>query len=448
MCVTATKSGDSLILDMTGTSPQAPGFINCTASGMRGAALTGLLPILAPTIRWNEGVMRAVTIVAPEGILSQRNVAGAGLLSGDDFNSVDRSECRRRSSLTLGRIFRRIRQEKGLPSPKGHMTVMTFAGRIATAAHSEPSSSISTAGGGGAYTDHDGLDGSGDYCVPRPAIANVEAERGQWTVPVSLSWVRPRYRRTRPDARRSWRFFGITPYETAGLHAMMLGHGVEVPNSIGQFGGLPGACGRNFIRRDAGGTQTIAGLAANLDAMLAVGVDELGPKPGHMALAAGDVLWIRLPGWRRLRGSDQTRSIGRSERRRQRACRRRGREFAIWRCPRGHAVDQNATRKQRDAIRGCRVGGALKKPMGAGDLFASEGRFVCSCGADLGPASGQLERQGPHQRRPLHRISAVTSARTRSSSCANTCASIAGRCWRLSRGCKTEASLVTFSLAV
>ena len=56
VCVTATKKGDSLTLDMTGTSPQAPGFINCTASGMRGAAMTGLLPILAPNIRWNAGV--------------------------------------------------------------------------------------------------------------------------------------------------------------------------------------------------------------------------------------------------------------------------------------------------------------------------------------------------------------------------------------------------------
>ena len=55
-----------LIFDMSESSPQAPGFINCTRSGLRGALFTGLLPILAPDIRWNEGVLKPVTIKVPE----------------------------------------------------------------------------------------------------------------------------------------------------------------------------------------------------------------------------------------------------------------------------------------------------------------------------------------------------------------------------------------------
>jgi len=51
---------------MRESSPQAPGFINCTRSGLRGALFTGLLPILAPDIRWNEGVLKPVTIEVPE----------------------------------------------------------------------------------------------------------------------------------------------------------------------------------------------------------------------------------------------------------------------------------------------------------------------------------------------------------------------------------------------
>ena len=46
--VAVIKRGDALTLDMEGSSPQAPGFINCTRSGLRGALFTGLLPILAP----------------------------------------------------------------------------------------------------------------------------------------------------------------------------------------------------------------------------------------------------------------------------------------------------------------------------------------------------------------------------------------------------------------
>jgi N-methylhydantoinase B len=69
VCLAIHKTGDELVFDMEGASPQAPGFINCTFSGMKGALLTGLLPILAPDIRWNEGVLRPVTIRAQEGIL-------------------------------------------------------------------------------------------------------------------------------------------------------------------------------------------------------------------------------------------------------------------------------------------------------------------------------------------------------------------------------------------
>lgn len=90
---TATKRGDSLTLDMTGTSPQAPGFINCTASGMRGAALAALLPILAPDIRWNEGIMHAVDLIAPKGVLCTR--LGVADFGWNHLDRMDRSECRR-----------------------------------------------------------------------------------------------------------------------------------------------------------------------------------------------------------------------------------------------------------------------------------------------------------------------------------------------------------------
>ena len=445
VCVTATKSGDSLTLDMTGTSPQAPGFINCTASGMRGAALTGLLPILAPTIRWNEGVMRAVTIIAPEGILC--NATWPAPVSSGTISTAWIVQNVVVAALSRLVAFSAEFAKEGPAVTKGHMTVMTLAGEDRDGGPFGTFLLDSTAGGGGAYTDHDGLDGSGDYCVPRPAIANVEANEANGPF-LYL------YRGFVPDTGGPGRMRGgvgaslaITPYETAGLHAMMLGHGVEVPNSIGQFGGLPGACGRNFIRRDAGGMQTIAGLAANLDAMLAVGVDELGPKPGHMALAAGDVLGYAFQGGGGY-GDPVKRDpaavlfdvvnghVGAEAAKSQ---------YGV--VLEGHAVDQNATQKQRDAIRGLRVGGALKKPMGAGDLFASEGRFVCSCGADLGPASGNWKdkaRTNVVAAQDLGRhVRTHAELELREHVCVD-----CGTLLETEVARKTEASLVTFSLAV
>jgi len=423
----------------------APGFINCTASGMRGAGLTGLLPILAPTIRWNEGVMRAVTIVAPEGILC--NATWPAPVSSGTISTAWIVQNVVVAALSRLVAFSAEFAKEGPAVTKGHMTVMTLAGEDRDGGPFGTFLLDSTAGGGGAYTDHDGLDGSGDYCVPRPAIANVEANEANGP----LLYL---YRGFVPDTGGPGRMRGgvgaslaITPYETAGLHAMMLGHGVEVPNSIGQFGGLRGACGRNFIRRDAGGMQTIAGLAANLDAMLTVGVDELGPKPGHVALAAGDVLGYAFQG-----GGGYGDPIKRDpaavlsdvvnghvgvE----------GAKSQYGVVLDGHAVDQNATQKQRDAIRDLRVGGALKKPMGAGDLFASEGRLVCSCGADLGPASGNWKDKARTNVVPAQDLGRHVRTHAELELREHVCVDC-GTLLETEVARKTEASLMTFSLAV
>jgi len=385
VCVTATKKGDGLTLDMAGTSPQAPGFINCTASGMRGAAFTGLLPILAPTIRWNEGVLRAVTIVAPEGV--RCNATWPAPVSSGTISTAWIVQNVVVAALSRLVACSREYASEGPAVTKGHMTVMTLAGQDRDGGPFGTFLLDSTAGGGGAYPDHDGLDGSGDYCVPRPAIANVEANEANGPFLYLYRGFVPDTGgpgRTRGGAGAS---LAITPYETDGLHAMMLGHGVEVPNSIGQFGGRPGACGRNYIRRRSGPTE-VASLAHSLNDMLTVGVEELGPKPGRMALTAGDVLGYAFQG-----GGGYGDPIKRDPRA-VRADIANGHvtiEAALAQYGvvfEGRSVDEAATQKQRDKIRISRVGGAaLKRSPGKGDLSAAGGRFACSCGCDLGASS-------------------------------------------------------------
>jgi N-methylhydantoinase B len=392
VCVTATKKGDSLTLDMTGTSPQAPGFINCTASGMRGAALTGLLPILAPTIRWNEGVMRAVTVVAPEGILC--NASWPSPVSSGTISTAWIVQ-----NVVVAALSRMVAcsheyAKEGQAVTKGHMMVMTLAGQDRDGAPFGTFLLDSTAGGGGAFLDHDGLDGSGDYCVPRPAIANVEANEANGPF-LYL------YRGFVPDTGGPGRTRGgvgaslaITPYETTGLHAMVLGHGVEVPNSIGQFGGLPGACGRNFMRKSAGDAATIAGLASSLDDMLRVGLEELGPKPGRMSLAAGDVLGYAFQG-----GGGYGDPIKRDPAAVSLDVRNGHVSEAAAAAHygvvlNGHEVDKVATDRRRREIRVSRLGGdAPTTALAAGDLHITQGRFACSCGCDLGSAAGNWKEK-------------------------------------------------------
>ena len=40
----------------------------------------------------------------------------------------------------------------------------------------------------------------------------------------------------------------LTPHDADELRAMLVGHGVEVPNSVGLFGGLEGSCNETWLR--------------------------------------------------------------------------------------------------------------------------------------------------------------------------------------------------------
>lgn len=384
--VTATKTGDRLVLDFTGTSPQAPGFINCTWSGMRGAALTGLLPILAPDIRWNEGVIRAVDFIAPEGILcnaswpapiSSGTISTAWIVQNVVVAALSR----------LVSMSERHRAESQAIT-KGHMMVMTLAGRDRDGGPFGTFLLDSTAGGGGAFPDHDGLDGSGDFCVPRPAIANVEANEANGPF-LYL------YRGFVPDSAGPGRMRGgsgaslaVVPYEVEGLQAMMLGHGVEVPNSAGLWGGMPGSCGRNFIRRDAGTPGEIMALAGSTDQMLAAGVEELGPKPGRMALSPRDVLGYAFQGGGGY-GDPLQRDPERVWRDVQDGHVSAGAADAFYGVVLGpDGPDAPATATRRADIRAERLGTApLREAQGAG-LELAKGRFRCGCGCDLGAVSG------------------------------------------------------------
>ncbi|MGH8967216.1 MAG: hydantoinase B/oxoprolinase family protein, partial [Actinomycetes bacterium] len=53
-----TKRGDALHFDYSGSSPQAPGYINCAHSGMMAGIAAALLPTLAFDAPWNEGLFK------------------------------------------------------------------------------------------------------------------------------------------------------------------------------------------------------------------------------------------------------------------------------------------------------------------------------------------------------------------------------------------------------
>lgn len=65
--VTLRKTGDQMLVDWTGTSPQVKGAINNTLSFTKAASYTAIRSVLPQGIPNNEGVFRAIEVVCPPG---------------------------------------------------------------------------------------------------------------------------------------------------------------------------------------------------------------------------------------------------------------------------------------------------------------------------------------------------------------------------------------------
>ncbi|MBS1890604.1 MAG: hydantoinase B/oxoprolinase family protein [Actinobacteria bacterium] len=393
------KQADELVFDFEGSSPQAPGFINCTRSGLVGAVFTALLPILAPDIRWNHGILHPVEVRAPEASIinaswpapvSSGTVSAVWVATNVSVAAISRlAACSAATSSEAAAIT------------KGSMMVLTLAGQDRDGGPYGTFVLDSTAGGGGAYADHDGISGSGDYCVPRPSIANVESNEAGGP----LLYL---YRRLVPDTAGPGRHRGgaavglaLTPHDVDELGAMLISHGVEVPNSAGLFGGMEAACNDPLLLREGEGT---IGRVLGPDALRAItGTEETGPKPGHFPLRAGEVFAYSFQG-----GGGFGDPLDRDP------------EAVLADVIDGLVspvsahdhygvvvedgeLDLAATAARRKAIRAERLGSdpsrevpvdpsATGEPLGPYLTRGGDGRLHCRCGEDLGASDGDWKR--------------------------------------------------------
>ena len=69
--VRLTKDGERLTFDFRGTSPQAPGSMNCTRVGLESGVLSAVFPMLCYDLPWSPAaILPALEIVAEEGTLN------------------------------------------------------------------------------------------------------------------------------------------------------------------------------------------------------------------------------------------------------------------------------------------------------------------------------------------------------------------------------------------
>lgn len=279
------KRGERLRFDFSGSSPQAPGFINCTRAGLMGGVTGGLFPTLAYDIPWNQGLLDCCEVIAPEGLVCTATFpAPVGSATVESIWVVSNAvNAVLNKLLACSDTFAHRVQAVN----SGTMATFNLGGRNQFGEVFGLHLMDPLAGGAGAFASVDGVCAGGPNNAPVPSIADVE--RNEQVSPLFYL-----YRRMAIDTGGHGKYRGGRSVELSltlggieSADALIMTHGAEVPNSTGQGGGFPGSTVRQRFGRDA----VQAGVLSS-----AVQWSELGPKPGHIPMTCRDVFQVTWQG--------------------------------------------------------------------------------------------------------------------------------------------------------
>ncbi|MGP4022560.1 hydantoinase B/oxoprolinase family protein [Actinomadura sp. 3N407] len=233
------KRGDSLRFDFSGSSPQAAGYVNCAHSGMMAGIAAALLPTLAFDAPWNEGLFKPLDVHCPDGLIcnaSRPAAVSGGALEAGWLVEMTATECLSKLAACSDEL---LREAQAVPAGGPDKFVLTGAaadGRRQTYVIMD-----CLATGGAAYAHRDGAWTQGQHNIERQRISNVEAV--EMDAPLLYLW-----RGLVADSGGAGRNRGgmsmgavYTVHGGRDVTALNSAHGWEVPNSVGIFGGYPGA---------------------------------------------------------------------------------------------------------------------------------------------------------------------------------------------------------------
>ncbi len=295
--LTMTKQDDELTFDFTGSSPQSPYAINCTQWASLGGLFAPLFPLLCYDITWNEGVIRPIKMIAPEGtIVNCTRPAPVSVATVGAIQSVNNAAC-----TTIGKMLEASDKYAGEATAvwhANHFAVFMF-GRSQNGGEAIGIFTETFAGAGGARTFADGVDVGGEIPNPISRMANVETV--ETTFPIRYLFRRRMVDSGGPGEYRGGMGmeFAVTQHDSpdGGLHYVVSGKGVDFPMSEGLSGGYPGAPNdyiwvHNNEANEAGQNADFR-FARNLDDL--PGQRETVPW-GVYPLMGEDVLYVRWNG--------------------------------------------------------------------------------------------------------------------------------------------------------
>ena len=243
----ATKEGDTLTYDFTGTDAQAPIGINCCNWASLGGLFAPLFPLFCWDIPWNQGITKPVKFIAPEGTLvNARRPAPVSIATIGMVNVVN---CL--SLQVISKMLGASEKYKNRATAVWHGThhVVFSHGLLPNGEFTIYHSTEAFPGSGGARAFKDGVDNGGEIPNVVSRVANIETCE-------ALFSLRYLYRRVVVDSGGPGKYRGgcshewaYVPYgspENKFTSVLMPGKGTLFTPSLGLFGGLPG-CNADYI---------------------------------------------------------------------------------------------------------------------------------------------------------------------------------------------------------
>ncbi|MBI4321727.1 MAG: hydantoinase B/oxoprolinase family protein [Chloroflexi bacterium] len=245
-----TKQEDRLAFDFAGTSPQVPFGSNCTYGATVGGVFAPLFPLLCYDIVWNDGAIKPIEVIAPEGTLVNCKFPAPVSIATVAMVHIA-------NNLATYCISKMLSSS---PKYADEATAIWLGGRMPTQVfgtnqRGQPFVSGLTdglSGSGGAFRTRDGIDTGGE--IPNLVSRWGNAETHEMTTP--LLYI---YRRMMRDGGGAGKFrgglafeAGIAVHDSDDIGFIMFSKGHNAPLGYGICGGYPACSVDVQIYRNAG----------------------------------------------------------------------------------------------------------------------------------------------------------------------------------------------------
>lgn len=241
------KEGDSLTFDFEGTSEESEYGLNCTDIATIGGVMAPLFPLLCHDMTWNDGIINAVDVEAPEGtIVNAERPAPISIATVGTLQM-----CNSLSTLAVSKLLGSHESYRQRATGVWHGAHAHISVEIDDGESSRVEALTDTfAGSGGARAFDDGVDLGGEVVNVVARWGN--AERHEASLPLMYL-----YRQFVEDSGGPGEYRGglgheyaITPVpdgEFEKIEVVTMGRGVKLPHSAGVFGGYPG-CNIDYVQ--------------------------------------------------------------------------------------------------------------------------------------------------------------------------------------------------------